>query len=114
MGNGGAIVNHLMLCLCMSLRTGPEVPADRFFAEDKLKHFAVSFVFTSLATSGARATGLSRRASLLAGASAGMGLGVAKEIRDLRTPESTTASVYDLAWDAMGVGTATILAAQTR
>ena len=107
-------MNHLMLCLCMSLRTGPEVPADRFFAEDKLKHFAVSFVFTSLATSGARATGLSRGTSLLAGASAGMGLGVAKELRDRRSPESGTASLYDLAWDAIGVGTATVLVAQAR
>ncbi len=107
-------MNQLMLCLCMSLGSGPKVPADRFFAEDKLKHFAVSFVFTSFATSGARAAGLGRTPSLLAGAAAGMGLGVAKELRDLRTPESTTASVYDLAWDAMGVGAATILAAQNR
>jgi uncharacterized protein YfiM (DUF2279 family) len=108
-------LNHLMLCLCLSLSTGPKQPeADRFFAEDKLKHFAVSFVFTSLAASGARAAGLERGPSLAAGAATGFGLGVAKELRDLRSPESGRASLYDLAWDAMGVGAATVLVAQTR
>jgi len=107
-------VNHLMLCLCLSLGTDPKTPADRFFAEDKLKHFAVSFVFTSLASSGARAAGLGRAPALATGAAAGMGLGIAKELRDRRSPESGTASLYDLAWDAIGVGTATVLVAQAR
>lgn len=107
-------MNHLMLCLCLSMGTGPETPADRFFAEDKLKHFAVSFVFTSLASSGARAAGLGRTPSLATGATAGMGIGIAKELRDRRSPESGTASLYDLAWDAIGVGTATVLVAQAR
>ena len=103
-----------MLCLCLSFGTGPKPPADRFFAEDKVKHFAVSFVFTSLASSGARAAGLERGPSLAAGAAAGFGLGIAKELRDLRTPETATASLYDLAWDAMGVGASTVLVAQAR
>ena len=107
-------MNQLMLCLCLSFGTGPKPPADRFFAEDKLKHFAVSFVFTSLAASGARGVGLGRGPSLVAGAAAGLGLGVAKELRDLRTPETSTASILDLTWDAMGVGTATLLVAQAR
>jgi hypothetical protein len=118
-------MNELMLCLCLSFGTGPNRPADRFFAEDKLKHFAVSFAFTSLASSGARATGIGRGPSLALGATAGMAIGVGKELRDLRasraraaagdtTAEGSTASMLDLAWDALGVGAATILVAQSR
>lgn len=118
-------MNELMLCLCLSFGTGPNRPADRFFAEDKLKHFAVSFAFTSLAASGARATGMGRGPALAVGASTGLALGVGKELRDLRvsraraaagdtTAEGSTASMLDLAWDAIGVGTATILVAQSR
>lgn len=105
-------MNELMLCLCLSFSGGPGTP-DRFFAEDKLKHFAVSFAFTSMAASGARLTGLERGPSLAVGATAGVALGVAKELRDLGK-ESETASLLDLTWDVLGVGAATVMVAQAR
>ncbi len=106
-------MNQLMLCLCFAMSTGPSREPDRFFAEDKLKHFAVSFFFTSVASSGARAAGLQRTPALITGAGVGMGLGVAKELRDRSDPAGSP-SVLDLAWDALGVGTATALVAQAR
>jgi uncharacterized protein YfiM (DUF2279 family) len=107
-------MNQLMLCLCFALSSGPGRAPDRFFAEDKVKHFAASFFFTSVAASGARAAGLERTPALVTGASVGLGLGLAKEFRDRRSPETSTASALDLAWDALGVGAATVLVAQAR
>lgn len=105
-------MNELMLCLCLSFSGRPGTP-DRFFAEDKLKHFAVSFAFTSMAASGARLAGLERTPSLVVGAGAGVALGMGKELRD-RGQESETASLLDLTWDVLGVGAATAMVAQAR
>lgn len=104
-------MNGLVFCLCFALR-GPPAP-DRWVAEDKWKHFFASFVVTSLAASGARAAGAGPDASLVAGAVVGTGVGVAKEIRDARTP-GESASFRDLVWDGAGVGIATVFAAQGR
>lgn len=104
-------MNELALCLCLSL--GPPQEIDRWFAEDKYKHFVASFVVTSLAASGARAAGLSRDASLIAGGAVGGAAGVWKEWRDARTPDGV-ASVRDAVWDAAGVGAALVVAHQGR
>ncbi|HEU0014695.1 MAG TPA: hypothetical protein VFQ45_13500 [Longimicrobium sp.] len=106
-------MNACLLFLCMQLG-GPQGPQpDRLFGEDKLKHFFVSFMATSLAASGARAAGLDHDASLYVGAGAGAALGIRKELMDRRTP-GATASFFDLAWDAAGIASATVLLAQTR
>lgn len=108
-------MNLCLFLACMALGRAPGLapkPADRWFAEDKLKHFAASFVLTSLAGGAARAAGLEHGASVAVGAGVGMGLGVLKEARDLRDPNAT-ASLRDLAWDAAGVGAATAVLAQT-
>jgi len=108
-------VNLCLLLTCLTLGRAPGAPpkpVDRWFAEDKLKHFAVSFVLTSLAGSAARAAGLEHGASVAVGAGVGISLGVLKEARDLRDPNAT-ASLRDLAWDAAGVGAASAVLAQT-
>jgi uncharacterized protein YfiM (DUF2279 family) len=79
-------------------------PRDRFFGEDKGKHFFTSFLATVLAGSAARAAGVDADASAVIGAGAAMALGVGKEIVDLRNPGGS-ASLLDLLWDAGGVGT---------
>lgn len=101
------------LVLGFSLSVSKPPPPDRWFAEDKLKHFAASFVVTSLATGGARAAGLARDESLAAGATAALGVGVWKELRDARST-AETASLRDLVWDAAGIGAATAALAQAR
>lgn len=83
----------------------PEPPRDRWFAEDKIKHFVASFVVTSLAASGVRTVGLGARESLIVGGATGVAVGVYKEIRDART-EGETASIKDLLWDLAGTGAA--------
>jgi uncharacterized protein YfiM (DUF2279 family) len=106
-------VNACLLFLCMSLGRQPGGPPDRFFGEDKLKHFLTSFVVTSLAASGARAAGLDSDASLLVGVGAGATVGVLKEVSDLNR-EGATASLYDIVWDLGGVGAAAAVAARAQ
>ncbi len=107
-------MNTCILFLCMSLgRPAGAQPQDRFFGEDKLKHFFTSFVVTSLAASGARAAGLDPDASLLVGVGTGTTVGVLKEVSDLRR-EGATASVYDIVWDLGGVGAAAVINARAQ
>lgn len=100
----------LLLCLCLSVG---DPPRDRWFSEDKLKHFVASFVITSLSASGARAAGLDAGASTWVGAGVGAGFGVWKEIRDARLPDATV-SARDLVWDLAGVGAASAMMHQVR
>lgn len=106
-------MNTCILMLCLSLGGGQQGPPDRFFGEDKLKHFFASFVATSLAASGARAAGLDHDASVLVGAGTGVGLGLWKEWTD-RNQEGRTASVNDLVWDFAGVGAASVIQLKTQ
>jgi len=107
-------VNACILFLCMSFGgPGPQRPPDRFFGEDKLKHFFTSFVVTSLAASGARAMGMEPDAAVLVGAGTGATVGVLKEISDLGR-EGETASLYDIVWDLGGVGAAAALSARAQ
>lgn len=107
-------MNACILFLCMTLgrQAGPQ-PPDRFFGEDKLKHFFTSFVVTSLAASGARAAGLDADASLLVGVGTGATVGVLKEVSDLRR-EGAQASLYDIVWDLGGVGAAAAINARAQ
>lgn len=91
----------------------PNAPRDRLFGEDKFTHFFTTFIFTSLSATGARLAGLGRDESLLVGAGVGVGLGVAKELRDIRDPVGD-ASFLDLAWDIAGAGAGVAAAAQAR
>lgn len=109
-------MNTCLLMLCLSLGGGPSAPTqprDRWFGEDKLKHFVTSFIVTSLASSGARAAGLDNDAAMLVGTGTGVSLGLWKEWSD-RTAEGHTASLRDVAWDLAGVGAAAVVQAQTQ
>jgi putative lipoprotein len=91
-----------LLCLCFSFSAPASRERDAWFGEDKVMHFVASFFATSISASGARAMGLSPRASAVAGAGVGSAAGVWKEIRDHARP-GHSASVRDLVWDAGGV-----------
>lgn len=99
-----------LFCLCLA---GGEPPPDRWFAEDKVKHFVASFVLTSLSASGARAAGLDAGASTWVGAGVGTAFGAWKEVRDSRVPGATV-SLRDAAWDLAGVAAASALVSQVR
>ena len=92
----------------------PQPPLDRWFAEDKLKHFAVSFVITSVSASAARFAGVDRHSSVLIGVGAGAAAGLAKEISDARPTSPGTFSYRDIIWDIAGVAAATAVVDASR
>lgn len=97
--------------LCLSLLSSS--PEDPWISEDKGKHLLTSFVVTSLSGSASRAAGLGPRESAAAGAAVGAGVGVWKELRDMRDPRGS-ASLRDLVWDLAGVGVAVLLLSGAR
>lgn len=91
---------------------GPAAASDRWFAEDKLKHFFVSYAATGLSFAIARTAGLdgsdARRAAVVAAAAAGLG----KEFVDRGRGHGF--SVRDLVWDGAGIAAAWALASHVR
>ncbi len=86
--------------------------SDRWFAEDKLKHFFVSFALGSIGYGSARAVGL-RHGPAIAAASAGaIVVGAGKEVHDRATGGDF--SLRDFTWDALGVVAAAGVSAETR
>lgn len=77
-----------------------QIPPDRWFASDKLKHFFLSFGVTGFAYAGARLAGAGDAAVWLAPATAAVA-GLGKEISDCR--RAWGFSVKDLVWDAAGI-----------
>lgn len=89
----------------------PGEPQDAWLAEDKLRHFTLSFGATTLGYGGARLALEPGSARALAGGLA-LAAGVAKEVADVRA--GTFFSFRDLAWDAAGVALGLTLANQIR
>jgi uncharacterized protein YfiM (DUF2279 family) len=87
-------------------------PPDPWLAEDKARHLFASLTIGAIAYGAATGAGLEwPDAGVAAGALAG-GAGVAKEFRD--RARGRPFSVRDLAWDALGVGAALLLASRAR
>ncbi len=82
-------------------------PADRWFAEDKAKHFFVSAFLQSYGYGALRAVGVSPRMSLAAATAGTLSVGAGKEIWDAQG--HGTPSGKDLTWDAAGAAAATVL-----
>lgn len=100
------------LVLLFALHFGDEHPGgDRWFSQDKAKHFFMAAFVQSGSFSLLRSTGL-RWSTSIAGATGTTAIvGIGKEIRDART--GGDASVKDLVWDAAGAAGASILLHQT-
>ena len=97
------------LVLLFTLHVGGEHPAgDRWFSQDKAKHFFMAAFVQSASFSALRLSGARRNASL-AGASAVTAIvSLGKEVHDART--GGDASAKDLVWDAAGaVGVSVLL-----
>ena len=86
---------------------------DSWFGTDKVKHFFLSAFVQSLSYSVMQVTTRGSRSSLLLSASAASAAaGIGKELHDRRVKGAF--SVRDLAWDAAGIGTASLMLTQTR
>lgn len=86
-------------------------PRDRWLGEDKLKHFAFSYLITS-ATAGSARLVADRNTSVVTGAALGLVAGIIKEIHDKRANRS--ASYKDILWDAAGIAAGVLVAQQAR
>jgi len=84
---------------------------DKWLGEDKLKHFALSYMITVGGYAGARFVA-GHAESVMIGAGIGLAAGVAKELYDRKNKRS--ASLRDLIWDAAGIATGLMIAAKTR
>lgn len=89
-----------------STSTAPPTVVDRWVAEDKLQHFALSFAATQTAYGGLSIVA-DHDAAFTGAALTGLALGLAKEIQDARIGRPF--SFKDLAWDAAGVALAALL-----
>jgi len=86
---------------------------DSWFGTDKMKHFFLSAFVQSLSYSVIQVTTRGSRSSLVLSASAASAAaGIGKELHDRRVKGAF--SVRDLAWDAAGIGTASLLLTHTR
>ena len=86
---------------------------DSWFGTDKMKHFFLSAFVQSLSYSVIQVTTRGSRSSLVLSASAASAAaGIGKELHDRRVKGAF--SVRDLAWDAAGVGTASLMLTHTR
>lgn len=86
-------------------------PQDRWLAEDKYRHFFMSFGGTVLSYGAARSFGEADAAAAFA-MGAGAAAGVAKEVLDRRAGGGF--SLRDLAWDGLGLLAAWGLIKNTR
>lgn len=102
------MISTALLLLTLSIADPPE----RWFGEDKIKHFLTSFVLTSLSTSAGRAVGFDRHDSAWLGAGFTLSAGVLKEIHDSR--HGGPFSGPDLLWNVAGVSGALLWSSQLR
>jgi putative lipoprotein len=92
-------------------RGASEHRGDSWFGPDKLQHFFTSAFVQSIGYGALRRAG-AENGPALAGASALTAVvGVGKELRDRRVKGEF--SVRDLAWDAAGAGSASVLLVRT-
>lgn len=103
-----------MLIAALNGTPAAQPPLDPWFAEDKLKHFAVSFVITSVSASAARFAGADHHSSVAIGAGVGAAAGLVKEISDARPTSPGMFSYRDIIWDIAGIAAATALADAAR
>jgi uncharacterized protein YfiM (DUF2279 family) len=78
----------------------PGKPEDPWLAQDKLRHFAMSFAATAFAYAGAR-TALDPDHAAATAAAAALAAGIGKEVHDARA--GRWFSLPDMAWNVAGV-----------
>lgn len=99
------------LVLVFTLARTPEHRGDSWFGPDKLQHFFTSAFVQSFSYGALRRAGADHGPAIVGASALTVAAGVGKELRDGHVRGEF--SVRDLAWDAAGAGSASILLAQT-
>lgn len=100
------------LLLVFSLHAPPSArAADAWLGQDKLKHFFLSAFVQSISYGSLRGAGLSHGSALAGASVTTVAIGVGKELRDRRVKGEF--SSRDLAWDAAGAGSMSLLLSRT-
>ncbi len=89
-----------------------EPSGDRWFAQDKAKHFFTAAFVQTVSFGALRTVGVGRTGSLVGATVAASAVSVGKELWD-RT-HAGDPSLKDLTWDAAGIGAASVLLARTK
>ena len=87
------------------------VTNDSWFGSDKIKHFFLSAFATSVSYSALQAAGAGHRTAMTGAIGASIGLGVGRELYNLRTTK--VFSFRDLTWNAIGTGAAATMLSRT-
>lgn len=112
-GRMRALAAAVLLLMLVPAVARAQSRTDAWFGPDKVKHFFTTALVQSLAYSVAQVTTRGPRSSLLLSASvASAAVGIGKEMHDRGS--YGLFSVRDLAWDAAGAGTASLMLARTR
>jgi uncharacterized protein YfiM (DUF2279 family) len=99
------------LLLVFTLGRAPEHARDGWFGPDKLQHFFTSAFVQSVGYGMLRRAGADQGPAITGASVATAIAGVGKEVYDRRTKGDF--SVRDLAWDAAGAGSASLLLVRT-
>jgi putative lipoprotein len=99
------------LLLVFTLGRAPEHSRDAWFGPDKLQHFFTSAFVQSLGFGVLRRAGAEQGPAITGASVVTAIVGVGKEVHDRRTKGEF--SVRDLAWDAAGAGSASLLLVRT-
>jgi putative lipoprotein len=99
------------LLLVFTLGRSPEHRGESWHGPDKLQHFFTSAFVQSVGYGVLRRAGAENGAALAGASVVTMAAGVGKELVDRRAGRAL--SVRDLAWDAAGAGSASLLLART-
>lgn len=99
------------LVLVFTLARAPEHAGDSWFGPDKLQHFFTSAFVQSFGYGILRRAGAEHGPAITGASLATAVAGVGKEFRDRRVKGDFSAR--DLAWDAAGAGSASLLLART-
>jgi putative lipoprotein len=110
-------MNSLLgICLAINVLYGQAAAAqphpDAWFGVDKIKHFFMSAFIESISYSALQAAHARHRTAMTGAIGITLGLGLAREIHDMRTPGNIF-SVRDLTWDVLGTGAGAALLAHT-
>jgi putative lipoprotein len=108
--------SFLGLCLAINVMYGQAAAtqphADRWFGIDKVKHFFMSMFIESVSYSALQAAHVKHSSAMAGAIGITIGLGVAREIHDQRTPGNIF-SVRDLTWDVIGTGVGAVFLSHT-
>lgn len=101
-----------MLMAALVVAVQLQLPPDRWFAADKVKHFFLSAFIQSVSYSALRAADVPHGTALAGASVSTLAFGVGKEYRDWRGRGEF--SVRDLGWDIAGGAAASVVLVKTQ